>query len=124
MNKSRLIYFFAGMLLSTSLLSQSRFKFDTRGYLMDACQEALEQKNTLAAGYCRGVYSAAMDSLIGIISIGTKWCPTGDNFLDPKINFGIIIKWLKNHPKQWNTSETSYAIQLALKEAYPCNAKQ
>ena len=122
MRNTYLIAFLILSFITTPAFSYNRFELGTRGYLMDACQEALDAKNTFAAGYCHGTYNTVILSrLYGMTSLGTKWCPNNKDSLDTNIHLGIIIKWIKNHPKQWNTGESYYAIELALKEAYPCS---
>jgi hypothetical protein len=107
---------------NSEIQTQSRFEIGTRGYLMDACQEALDQTISSNSGYCYGVYDTVLSARMSGPMIGTRWCPpNSENTADIKnLHMEIIVSWLIDHPQEWPMGEAFYVIELALTEAYPC----
>ena len=99
--------------------NDARFKVGTSGYLMDACEDVISNPVTFNSGYCAGVYSTIHRAkLLRIGVLGIKYCPPKD--INTFANVAIIIKYIKSHPKHWSTGDDYYAVELALKEAWPC----
>lgn len=104
--------------------TKSQFSIGDRGYLMEACEEAISntsKSQSFKSGYCFGIYNAATDAnLLKMGTLGKDYCPT-DSGLKTNVGMAIVAKWIRNHPKQWYTGQAYYSVVLAMKEAYPCN---
>lgn len=107
------------ILSSAVLANEARFTVGTTGYLMDTCEDVISNPGTFNSGYCAGVYNTVHRSkLMRIGVMGVEYCPPKD--INTFVNVGIIIKYIKANPKYWATGDDYYAVELALKEAWPC----
>lgn len=97
----------------------NQYEIGTPGFLLNACQDAVDKKYTFGMGYCVGVYTTVKRSRLSSIGVyGTTYCPSKNE--SPEINLLLIIKYLSEHPKTLAIGDDYYMVELALLDAWPC----